>query len=72
MIISILALILSIINLIALYIIYKRISNNSLSIDLLNTDIDIFRNWLNYYKKEIEKDIKYLTTALNKKFNKNV
>ena len=72
MIISILALILGIVNLIALYIVYKRISNNSTSIDLLNTDVDLFRNWLNYYKKEIEKDIKYLTTVLNKKFNKNV
>ena len=71
MIISILALILGIINLIALYIVYKRISDNSISIDLLNTDVDLFRNWLNHYKKEIEKDIKYLTTALNKKFNKN-
>ena len=71
MIISILALILGIVNLIALYIVYKRISDNSVSINLLNTDVDLFRNWLNYYKKEIEKDIKYLTTALNKKFNKN-
>jgi len=72
MIVSILALVLGIINLIALYIIYKRISDNSTSIDLLSTDVDVFGNWLNYYKKTIEKDIKYLTTALDKKFNKNV
>jgi uncharacterized membrane protein (Fun14 family) len=71
MIVSIVALLLGIINLFLLYLIYKHVINNKQIIDSLDEDIKTVTDWVNYYKKTIEKDIKYLTTALNKKFNKN-
>jgi uncharacterized membrane-anchored protein YhcB (DUF1043 family) len=68
---SIIALLLGVINLILLFFLNKKINNNKDEIQKTNSNVEEWSNWLDYYKKQIEKDIKYLTTALNKKFNKN-
>ena len=69
---SIIALLLGVINLILLFFLNKKINNNKDEIQKSNSNVEEWSDWMNYYKKNIEKDIKYLTTALNKKFNKNV
>ena len=79
MILSILAIVLCVINMYLLYKLNKSHNNLSLKTnDLLlktndlNKSMSNITDWIEYYKKNIEKKIKYFTKVLDKKFNKNV
>jgi len=72
MILSIIALLLGIVNLVLFFKLKK--STNLLSSDIksLKHSIENTTDWVAYYKKDVEKKINYLVKVLNKKFNKNV
>ena len=71
MIVSILALLLGIGNLIFNLKLNNKIKSNNKKINENNLKIDASSEWINYYKNSGEKKINRLTDIINKKFNKN-
>ena len=70
--ISIIALLLSIINIYLSYRLYKLYTSLLSRTNDLNKSMDNTTDWISYYKKDVEKKVNYLVKTLNKKFNKNV
>ena len=70
--ISIIALLLSIINIYLSYRPYKLYTSLLSRTNDLNKSMDNTTDWISYYKKDVEKKVNYLVKTLNKKFNKNV
>ena len=68
MIISILALLLGIGNLIFNLKLNNKIKSNNKRINKSNLKIDAVSEWMNYYKTSGEKKINRLTNIINKKF----
>ena len=70
--ISIIALLLGISNLIFNYKLNNKIKTNNKDIQNNKEKIESISEWMDYYKKTGEKKIDRIMDTLNKKFNKNV